>query len=163
MHRSMYRMLGPVWLLVLGSAHAHCSLSPALTLPSYSAVAVTSGTLTVTVLCDQPNERALLRLDAPLARPGTGDDLLLPLTNARRQTVLVRLMGGGLWARGTPVQGSAVLSLPVVAEANQWNGLGLFSVPITLSLQAAPSAFLNPAALNFADALPAGSPNENRP
>ncbi|MFB9992327.1 hypothetical protein ACFFLM_10165 [Deinococcus oregonensis] len=141
-----------------------------LALPSYSAVADTRGTLTVTVVCDRPNERAILRLDAPLARPVSGGDLLMPLTNARNQTVMVRLMGGSLWQRGTPLQGSGVVSLPVLAEANQWNGLGYFSATITLSLQptASGSTALNPASfasdpLNFANPLPAGSQNESLP
>jgi hypothetical protein len=168
MYRSMHRILMFVWLLLLGSASAECSLSTVLALPSYSAVAATYGTLTVSVMCSKPNERALLRLDAPMARPVEGGDLLLPLTNARQQTVMLRLLGGNLWKRGTPVQGSAVLSLSVVADANQWNGLGLFSAPVTLSLQSLPpgpvhSAPLDPASLNFANVLPVGSQNENLP
>lgn len=189
MYRSMHSVI-PIWLLLLGSANATCSLSPVLTLPSYSPLAATSGTLTVTVICDQPGERAVLRLDAPMARTVAGGDVLLPLTNARQQTVMVRLVGGSLWTRGTPIRGNDVLSLPVVADANQWNGLGHFSANVTFLVQATPLSSaavngpdLNPTApnlaspdlaslnfaplnfapFNFANALPTGSQNETLP
>lgn len=135
MNRLLTILLCCLGSAALGSACARCVVQQAqVQLPQYSAQQASAGQLSITVLCQNPGDEALLELEGSAMRV-SGDDLLLSL-RSRGEALTLTLPGAAPLRSGLRIMGPQTLSFPLILPANQWVPVGDYSLHLTLLLHA---------------------------